>query len=102
LQFETIGGIALLTNPILIVEVLSPSSQYYDRGAKFTFYQSIPSFREYLLIEQNQPRIVQYVKQDNDIWTPSEISGIESNFVLPSIDCRLDFSDIYQDVTFSN
>jgi len=102
LRFEEIGGIDTLVNPILIIEVLSPSSQYYDQGAKFSFYQSIPSFREYLLVEQNQPRIIQYVKQDDGTWTPMEISGLESTLVLPSIDCTLAFSDVYQDVVFSN
>lgn len=101
LTFENMGGIAALTNPILIVEVLSPSSQNYDRGAKFTLYQSIPSFREYLLIEQSQPRIIHYIKQDDGNWTPSEILGLESNINLPSIGCTLMMNDIYQDITFS-
>ncbi|KAF0241546.1 MAG: hypothetical protein FD167_3992, partial [bacterium] len=82
LVFEEIGGVDTLVNPILIIEVLSPSSQYYDRGAKFTFYQSIASFSEYLLVEQNQPRIIHYVKENDNTWTPNEIIGIESNLVL--------------------
>ncbi|KAF0241545.1 MAG: hypothetical protein FD167_3991 [bacterium] len=100
LHFENISGVAALTNPILIVEVLSPSSQNYDRGAKFTFYQSIASFSEYLLAEQSQPRIIHYVKESDNTWTPNEIIGIESNLVLSSIDCTLALSDVYQDVIF--
>ena len=100
LVFEEIGGVDTLVNPILIIEVLSPSSQYYDRGAKFTFYQSIASFSEYLLVEQNQPRIIHYVKENDNTWTPNEIIGRESNLVLPSIDCTLALSDVYQDVIF--
>ncbi len=102
LVFEEIGGVDTLVNPILLVEVLSPSSQNYDRGAKFTFYQSIASFSEYLLVEQNQPRIVHYVKENNDTWTPNEIIGIESHLVLSSINCTLVLSDVYQDVIFNS
>lgn len=100
LQFENTGGIAALRNPILIIEVLSPTSERYDKGAKFTFYQSIPNFREYLLVEQNQPLIAQYLKQDDGAWVPNQVAKLESSIYLPSIDCTLAFSDVYQDVTF--
>lgn len=57
-EFEKIGGIDVLINPILIVEVLSPNTERIDRGPKFTMYKSIASFREYLLVAQDEPRII--------------------------------------------
>ena len=54
---ERFNGADLLVNPVLIIEVLSPSTEAYDRGDKFTYYKSIPSFREYLLIAQHRPHI---------------------------------------------
>lgn len=99
LEFETIGGIATLVNPLLIAEVLSPTSQFYDKGAKFTLYQSIESFREYLLVEQSSPSIIHYVKSEDNTWLSSQINGLESSIYLSSIDCTLALSEVYQDIT---
>src|SRR2546423_12261222 len=60
-KFEEVGGIGALTNPALIVEILSPSTEAYDRGSKFTRYKSIPSFGEYLLVSQHLPHVTQLV-----------------------------------------
>ncbi|KAF0247525.1 MAG: hypothetical protein FD167_3074 [bacterium] len=87
LIFEDIGGLKALVNPILLVEVLSNSTERFDRQKKFEFYKSIESFREYLLIAQDQPSIVQYVKQDNGTWQASEVTGLDSEIYLPSINC---------------
>lgn len=98
LEFETINGIDLLVNPILIVEVLSSTTGRFDRHQKFEFYKSIESFREYLLIAQDQPSIVQYVKQEDGSWQGNEVIGVDSEIYLPSINCHLLLREVYQDV----
>ncbi len=96
LEFETVNGIDLLINPILLVEVLSGTTQRFDRHQKFEFYKSIPAFREYLLITQYQPSITQYLKQGDGTWQGSEVIGLDSQIYLPSIDCTLQLSEVYQ------
>lgn len=98
--FEEIGGVDTLTNPTLIVEVLSDSTEAYDRGDKFTHYKSIQSFGEYLLVAQHRPHITQYVKQAGG-WTYAEVNDRLASVRLSSIDCSLELSDVYRDVSFS-
>ena len=98
--FEKIGGVDVLTNPTLIVEVLSESTEAYDRGDKFTHYKSLPSFREYLLVAQHRSHITQYVKQDDGSWRYGEVNEIAARLHLPSVDCVLALHEVYQEVTF--
>ena len=98
--FEKIGGVGALTNPVLIIEVLSDSTEAYDRGDKFTHYKSIPTLREYLLIAQHRPHITQYVKQEDGSWGYREVNDLSASLHLPSVDCVLDLSEVYRDVTF--
>lgn len=98
--FEKIGGVDALTNPALIIEVLSDSTEAYDRGDKFTHYKSIPSLREYLLIAQHRPHITQYVKQEDGSWSYREVNDLSANVHLFSVDCVLELSEVYRDVTF--
>ena len=97
-EFEKIDGIDVLTNPTLIIEVLSPNTERIDRGPKFTLYKNIPSFKEYLLIAQDEPRITQFVKQDDGEWKHDVVTGLDSKLYLPSIDCTLALSEVYQDI----
>jgi Uma2 family endonuclease len=97
--YEEIGGIEALTNPALLIEVLSPSTEAYDRGDKFTYYKSIPSFREYLLVAQHRAHITHYFKQA-DKWEYEETNDLTSNLYLPSIDCTLALSEVYRDIEF--
>lgn len=97
--FEKIGGVDTLTNPALIIEVLSDSTEAYDRGDKFTHYKSIPSLREYLLIAQHRPHITQYVKQEDGSWSYREVNDLSASVHVPSVDCVLELSDVYRDVT---
>lgn len=99
--YENIGGIDALTNPQLIAEVLSPSTEAIDRGDKFTRYQSLPSFCEYLLLTQNRAHIVHYTKQPDGRWLYEEVAGIESSLHLASLDCDLALSRIYRNVNFA-
>lgn len=87
----------LLTNPLLVVEVLSKSTQSYDKGDKFDLYRTLPSFREYLLVAQHEPTVQARYLQDpeNDLWKYSHASGLDSSILLQSIGIELSLKDIY-------
>lgn len=89
-----------LVNPILIVEVLSPSTEAYDRGTKFQHYRKLPSLQEYVLISQNKPRIERFQRQ-NDLWTLTDAETLDTLLELSSIECCIALKDIYRKVTFS-
>jgi Uma2 family endonuclease len=97
---KELQGIEMLANPILIVKILSPSTGAYDLGEKFTAYQSIETFREYALISQERPHVIQYVYQAKNKWLRSEIEGLESELALESINVTLTLRDIYERVNF--
>jgi Uma2 family endonuclease len=97
---ETIQGQEMLVNPLLIVEVLSESTKAYDFDFKFRAYQSIESFREYLLVAQDRPQVTQYVRQPDGQWLRRDIEGMESLVKFASVDSALTFSEIYRFVNF--
>ncbi len=101
-KIEKIGGLDMLVNPTLIVEVLSPSTEAFDRGDKFTYYKSIASFNEYLLIAQHRPHVSQFIKQDNGIWTFMEFNALTDKVQCASVPCLLALSGIYRDVSFES
>ena len=99
-QFEEIGGVDALVNPQLIVEVLSPSTEAYDRGDKFTHYKSIPTLSEYLLVAQHRPHVTHLYKQSDGTWIHSEANDLEAVLSLSSLDCELPLNEIYRGVSF--
>lgn len=99
--FEKIGGVDVLTNPALIIEVLSTSTADYDRVDKFTYYKSIPNFREYSLVAQRRPHITQFIKRNEDEWIHREYNDLNDVVKLASVDCELSLSEVYQDVSFN-
>jgi Uma2 family endonuclease len=99
-EVERFNGNDLLLNPVLIYEVLSPSTEAYDRGDKFTHYKSIASLKEYLLIAQHRPHITQYSKRDDGQWSYAEINAIDGGIYLPSVGLTLKLSDVYYGVDF--
>lgn len=100
IEVERFNGCDLLLNPILIWEVLSTSTEAYDRGDKFTYYKSIPSLNEYLLIAQHRPHVTQYVKQSERIWYREEFNDRGDSVHLASLDFTISLGEIYQDVIF--
>jgi len=90
-----------ILNPTLIVEVLSPSTSSYDRGDKFVAYRTVPSFREYLLVEQERPALEHYWKTEDGRWHLEELSGIEAIVELQHLPARLALADIYRRVAFA-
>jgi Uma2 family endonuclease len=101
-EFKEIGGVDALINPMLIVEVLSPSTEAYDRGDKFTHYTSIPTLREYLLVAQHRPHVTRLLRQDDGTWNHSQVNDLESSVYLNSLDCELPLSEIYLGVVFDS
>lgn len=99
-KFEKLQGLDILTNPQLIIEILSDSTEAFDRGDKFTYYKSIESFREYILIAQHRPHITQYVKQTDDSWSYREINGLDTKLQIASLGCEIDVSALYRNVSF--
>ena len=87
-------------NPTLIVEVLSESTQDYDRGGKFVQYRKIPSFAEYVLVAQDECHVEHFVKQADGLWLLSETDRLADVLTLSSIECTLLISDIYEKVQF--
>jgi Uma2 family endonuclease len=98
--FETMGGLDVLTNPQMLIEVLSPSTEAFDRGDKFTYYKSIESFTEYLLIATNRPFVTQFIKQNEQEWIQREASGLDGKLFLQTFNIEILLSEIYLDVTF--
>jgi Uma2 family endonuclease len=89
-----------LLNPLILIEVLSPSTERFDRGRKFQDYREIGSLREYLLVSQDEARIEQYIRQENGEWLFKDVVGLEGELELPSVGCRLAMGDVYRKVTF--
>jgi Uma2 family endonuclease len=86
-----------LLNPTVVVEVLSPSTETYDRGEKFEHYQQIASLKEYVLISQDKIRVEHYRRQETE-WLQTEFQGLEDVLYLLSIGCELRLQDIYRRV----
>ncbi|MDT5157648.1 MAG: hypothetical protein QOC99_3971 [Acidobacteriota bacterium] len=92
----------VILNPIVIIEVMSESTEAFDRGAKFLAYQTLDSLNEYLLVAQDRPVIEHYVRDGRSKWTYKLTSGLESSLALPSIECTLNLSAVYDKVDFNS
>ena len=84
-----------IINPILIIEILSDSTENYDRQGKFRSYRTIPTFQEYLLVEQNEIGIEHYYKTNNKQWSLQEYSAEDKTISLKFVDFILNLEDIY-------
>ena len=84
----------IITNPLLIVEVLSDSTQAYDMGDKFRHYQSIPTLTDYLMVAQDEARVMLYTRHE-DHWHYRDVTGLTSTVHLPSVETTLALSDVY-------
>lgn len=88
-----------LLNPTLIVEVLSKSTESYNRLAKAAYYRTIEPLAEYLLVAQEEYRVEQYVKQEDGRWLLADVRLLESMIELKSIDCSLALRELYDRVS---
>ena len=89
-----------LLNPVVIIEVLSPSTESYDRGNKFFTYQRIPSLKEYILVDSTACNIQTIVKKDDGLWQFDTISDNTSSIIIQSISQTILVSDVYDGVEF--
>lgn len=97
-QFADTGQ-EILINPVVVIEVLSPSTERHDRGKKFEMYRTIPSLQEYLLIAQDARRVDHFVRQADNLWTFASFA--EQELFLPSIECTLTINTIYHNILFT-
>ena len=92
----------ILLNPTVIIEVLSPSTEQYDRGVKFQYYRGIESLKDYLLVDQNQVRIEQYTRGDASTWTLRDFQRPEDELRIDSIGVSLTLARIYDRIELPN
>ena len=90
----------VIVNPLLIVEVASPSTARHDRTKKFWYYQSLPSFKEYVIIEQDFPFVKAFCKTAAHTWMDTDAHQLESSVYLKSINCSIELKRIYKGVKF--
>ena len=98
-RFED-GVFDTLLNPIVLIEVLSPSTEVYDRGEKFAHYRQIDALQEYVLISQDRISVEHYLRQGTQ-WFLTEFRAFEESLSLISIECELPLRNIYRRVEFS-
>lgn len=89
-----------VTNPTLLVEVLSDSTEAYDRGKKFEHYRTIPSFQEYVLVSQKSALVEVFLRQPDETWILTVYRGLEATARLESIEVELPLEEIYYRVEF--
>jgi Uma2 family endonuclease len=90
-----------ISNPIVVVEVLSKSTEGYDRGAKFDFYRSLDSLREYVLVASKEPRILLFARDSEGAWVFRDFAGMDAVCHLSSLDCSLPLAQVYENVPFT-
>jgi Uma2 family endonuclease len=99
LQFAE-GTDDTVVNPTVLAEVLSDSTEAYDRGRKFEHYRQIPTLQEYLLVSQTEPRIEQFIRRTDGRWLLSEAAGLEKKLELPSLKITIALSEVFAKVNF--
>ncbi len=99
-EIEKVGGLDMLVNPQVIFEVLSESTEAFDRGDKFSYYKSIESFIEYILVAQHRPHVTQFIKHGDGFWMQTEFNDLNDVLEIKSIPCKLSLKNIYRDVVF--
>jgi Uma2 family endonuclease len=92
----------ILLNPTVVCEVLSPSSEAYDRGRKFASYRQIDSLREYVLVSQSEPGVEIYLRGPEGKWILTEFRGMGAVCRLTSIGCEIALADIYRNVPLAD
>jgi Uma2 family endonuclease len=90
----------LISNPILIVEVLSRSTESYDRGKKFEYYRTVGSLREYVLVSQTEPLVERFARRADGRWALDDFRGLEAELPLDSIEARIPLRELYDKVDF--
>lgn len=89
-----------LLNPILLIEVLSSSTENYDRGRKFDHYRMLESLTDYVLVSQDEAKVEHFARQPADKWLLSIYKGLEAVALLPAIGCELPLTEVYDKIEF--
>lgn len=92
----------IVTNPSVIIEILSPFTQDFDHGKKFMFYRQIPTLREYILISSMEVLAEKFVREESGAWTLTEYKRMEDKFSIDTIGYQTTLADLYRDVMFEN
>lgn len=90
-----------LTNPSVLIKILSRSTKDYDRGTKFDFYRSIKTLKEYIIIDSTSICVEIFLRQGNNSWSLIEFKKLSDSFTISSINLTLQLNDIYDDVSFA-
>jgi Uma2 family endonuclease len=90
----------VIVNPLLIVEVLSPSTQSYDRLGKFDLYKTLPSFQEYVLINADKHSVETRFREEPDLWRIKTEETVTNSVILRSLGVSISMADIYEDIIF--
>jgi len=98
---EIQGATATLLNPILVIEVLSPSTEGYDRGMKFFHYQQISSLQQYVLVAQERPLVEVYTRQGDGSWRYDAFSGLAATASMVSVEATVPLAELYREVSFA-
>ena len=89
-----------LTNPKVVIEVLSPSTERYDRTTKFRHYKSLSSVQEYVLVTQDEPRAERFVRQPDGAWGQTDFAGMGDTLALATVPATVPLAELYRGVTF--
>ncbi|MGM0653896.1 MAG: Uma2 family endonuclease [Thermodesulfobacteriota bacterium] len=98
-QFED-NEFDTLTNPVIIIEILSDSTEAFDRGDKFAYYRAIFGLKEYILVSQKRYHVEQYIRGDNGKWEYRSYEGADQILNMESVNCDVSLSEIYLNVKF--
>ena len=90
----------VIVNPLVIIEIASKSTRNYDRAGKFMSYTSLPSFNEYILIEQDKPHIESWFKTSEDNWHKQTVKHITQSIHFRAVDLHFALKDIYRNIKF--
>jgi len=100
LEFED-ASLDILLNPVVLMEVLSPTTESNNRGWKFTHYRQLATLTDYVMLSQYQPLVEHYTRNSDNQWVLTELRGLSSVLRLPSIGCELPLAVIYERVEFA-
>ena len=94
-KFDTV------TNPSVIIELLSKSTCKYDRGKKFLLYQDIDSLQEYILIDTEKIHVEKHIRNADNSWLLTEFKSIEESFTIQTVNISIQLKDVYEGLSFS-
>jgi Uma2 family endonuclease len=97
-EIESVKGVETLLNPQVVIEILSESTERYDRGTKFAQYQQLPAVREYVLVGQEERRVERFVRQPDETWVLTTFADPAGEFALATVPVRVPLADVYRGV----